>query len=202
MAASYEEIVKKWYDKLRPEFIDLLMSKYRGSKMRLEDAENIYQDIFIAIHENLKEGRIDESKSWRSYVMRIGLNIASKQYRGIGLTEPITRPSGDEEDAYEISLEVQKKIDELSSADDSLYNNADAKDMINEELMHTPEPCASLIRDHYVNGMKDSEILEETERYSSVASIKVTRIRCMKELIKRVKLAFYNAGIIDKKPER
>lgn len=203
MADSYEEIVRKWYDKLRPDFVDLLMSKYKGSKMRLEDAENIYQDIFIAIHDNLEQGRIDESKSWSSYVMRVGLNMASKKYRGIGASEPLTRPIDDEDGGtYEFSAEVQKKIDELSSEDESLYNNPEAQAVLGDELTRTPEPCASLIRYHYYAGLKDSEIVEEMPRYGSAASVKVTRNRCMKELVYRVKLALYYAGIVSEKPEK
>lgn len=203
MAESYEEIVRKWYDKLRPDFLDLLMSKYKGSKLRLEDAENIYQDIFIAIHDNLEQGRIDESMSWRSYIMRIGFNMASKKYRGIGTRESLSGSADDEEvSASELSAEVQKRINEMSEEDDSLYKDPEARAVVGDELTHTPEPCASLIRFHYYAGLKDSEIVEEMPRYGSAASVKVTRNRCMKELVYRVKLGLYRAGIIATKPEK
>lgn len=203
MPESYEEIVRKWYDKLRPDFVDLLMSKYKGSKMRLEDAENIYQDIFIAIHDNLEMGRIDESKSWGSYVMRIGLNMASKKYRLIGVSGSIDE-SGPESGAATSSIprKVEEKIRELSGDDDTIYKNPEAQAVLGDELTRTPEPCASLIRYHYYGGLKDAEIVEEMPRYGSAASVKVTRNRCMKELVYRVKLALYYAGIIDEKPEK
>lgn len=203
MAKSYEEIVKKWYDKLRPEFVDLLMSKYKGSKMRLEDAENIYQDIFIAIHDNLEKGRIDESKSWSNYVMRIGLNMASKKYRLIRLGSSIYESDSNTEEAIStISKKVEEKYKELYGEDETLYNNPEAKAVLGDELTRTPEPCASLIRYHYYGGLKDSEIVEEMPRYGSADSVKVTRNRCMKELVYRVKLALYYAGIINEKPEK
>ena len=55
MAETYEEIVRKWYTMLRGNFTDLLMDRYKNTNMRLADAENIYQDIFVAIHRNMQE---------------------------------------------------------------------------------------------------------------------------------------------------
>ena len=58
MEETYEEIVRKWYMKLRGNFTSILMDRYKKTNMRLADAENIYQDIFIAIHRNIQEVRI------------------------------------------------------------------------------------------------------------------------------------------------
>ena len=70
MAETYEEIVQKWYMRLRGDFTDLLMDKYKKTNMRLADAENIYQDIFIAIHQNIEEGLIGTNCDWSNYIIR------------------------------------------------------------------------------------------------------------------------------------
>ncbi len=201
MAESYDEIVKKWYVRLRGDFTNLLLDKYRKSNMRLEDVENIYQDVFIAIKKNLQEGRIATDTSWSSYIMTVGLNMASKQYRRLGLSRSIDEPSPDEKDTPSATL---KKIDNIlqSMAEDpaDIYNDPDAQSVLGDELIHTPEPCASLIRLHYYSGMKDAEIAALFPRYSSASTVKVTRSRCMKDLVYRVKSALYRAGIIDVKP--
>lgn len=201
MAESYDEIVRKWYVRLRGDFTNLLLDRYRKTNMRLEDVENIYQDVFIAIKKNLQEGRIAANTSWSSYIMTVGLNMASKQYRKVGKSQSIDEPGDDDKNTSSATL---KRIDDIlnfmSEDDTDIYNDPEAHSVLGDELIHTPEPCASLIRMHYYSGMKDAEIANLFPRYSSASSVKVTRNRCMKDLIYRVKLALYYAGIIEEKP--
>ncbi|MDE6792347.1 MAG: hypothetical protein K2J48_04620, partial [Muribaculaceae bacterium] len=68
MENTYEEIVRKWYLQLRPNFTTLLLERYKNSNLTLADVENIYQDIFIAIHKNLKDNRIKPDTNWDSYI--------------------------------------------------------------------------------------------------------------------------------------
>lgn len=203
MAESYEEIVRKWYKKLRPNFIDCLMDKYKGSKMRLEDAENIYQDVFIAIYDNIAKGTIRENTSWNSYIMTIGLNLATKKYRGINKTTSLTERGTEDDDTPEIlAKDVVKALQKLSEDEPDLYSDPEAQALLGEELIHTPEPCASIIRYTYLSGLKDKEITEELDKYNSAQAVKAKRYQCMKDLIYRVKLSLYHAGIINEKPER
>lgn len=204
MEESYEDIVKKWYKKLRPNFIDNLMEKYKGSKMRLEDAENIYQDVFIAIYENIEKGTVRENTSWSSYIMTVGLNMATKKYRGFNKTVALTEKdsSDDDETSEVLAKEVVKEIQKLSTEEPELYQDPEAQALLGEELIHTPEPCASIIRYTYFSGLKDKEITEELDRYNSAQAVKAKRYQCMKDLIYRVKLSLYHAGIINEKPER
>ena len=51
---------------------------YTKHILSLYDAENLYQDTFIAVQENLMLGRIKEDTSWSGYIMTIGMNMASK----------------------------------------------------------------------------------------------------------------------------
>ena len=203
MPDNYEKIVEKWYKKLRPNFIDCLMDKYKGSKMRLEDAENIYQDVFIAIYDNIAKGAIRENTSWKSYIMTIGLNLATKNFRGINKTTSLTDKDPKDDDSPEtIAKEVVKELQKLSNVEPDLYNDPEAQALLGEELIHTPEPCASIIRLTYFSGLKDKEITEELNKYNSAQAVKAKRYQCMKDLIYRVKLSLYHAGIIDTKPER
>lgn len=204
MEESYEDIVRKWYKKLRPNFIDNLMEKYKGSKMRLEDAENIYQDVFIAIYDNIEKGTIRENTSWSSYIMTVGLNMATKKYRGYNKTLSLTEKdtSDDEESSEVLAKEVVKEIQKLSAEEPELYQDPEAQALLGEELIHTPEPCASIIRYTYFSGLKDKEITEELDKYNSAQAVKAKRHQCMKDLIYRVKLSLFHAGIINDKPKR
>lgn len=198
----YEQIVLQWYERLRHDFIDALMARYKNSKMRMEDAENIYQDVFMAIHDNLAEGRVSDDTAWRSYIMRIGLNMASKKYREISRLDNAQAKEGEDDSLEGCITKVREMLRQLPEEEYNMYTDPDTQAVLGEELMRTPEPCASLIRLHYYAGLKDSEILEEMPQYSSRSSVKVVRNRCMKEFIYRVKLGLYTAGIITVKPER
>ena len=213
MAETYEEIVQKWYMRLRGNFTDILMDRYKKTNMRLADAENIYQDIFIAIHQNLQEGRIGSNWDWSNYIIRIGLNMASKKYRVIGKSDSFDET--DPEDGEKLSAKAQRIseiLKELPTQEGvpELYNDPEAHALLGDELTHTPEPCASIIRKTYFSGMSDAEIAEEVVPYrdngkpltDNAKAVKARRWLCMRDLVYRVKLALYNSGIIDEKPEK
>ena len=213
MEESYEEIVQKWYTRLRGGFTDLLMDRYKNTNMRLADVENIYQDVFIAIHRNLEEGRIGANWDWRNYIIRIGLNMASKKYRTI--SRGVSVDESDPEDGEKLSARAQRITDILKelpthAGESELYRDPEAQALLGDQLLHTPEPCASIIRKKYYSNMTDEEIAEETAPYkdngkpvkNNAKAVKARRWLCMRDLVYRVKLALYNAGIIDQKPEK
>lgn len=203
MESTYEEIVRRWYREMRPKFIMMLMDRYAGSRMRLTDAENIYQDVFLAIQENLKEGRIKENTVWSSYIMTIGMNLANNLYRRIGRENYFTyKKDTDADRQEEIDSHIDTLLQSIHGEDDSVYNDEEARELLNEELVHTPEPCASLIKLTYYSDLSDREIMEELPRYGSPVVVRTRRWQCMQDLIYRVKLALFYHGIIDKKPER
>ena len=213
MEETYEEIVQKWYMRLRGHFTNILMDKYKKTNMRLADVENIYQDVFIAIHQNIEEGRIGTNWDWSNYIIRIGLNLASKKYRRIGRLDSLNET--DPEDGEKLSAKA-KKIDDIlkelpsQEGEPDIYNDIEAQALLGDELTNTPEPCASIIRKTYFSNMSDAEIAEEVSPYrdngkSLAVNAKAVRARrwlCMRDLVYRVKLALYNAGIIDEKPEK
>ncbi len=213
MEETYEEIVRRWYLTMRREFTNVLMDRYKGTNMRLADAENIYQDIFIAIRRNIEEGRIGPNWNWSSYIMRIGLNMASKKYRVIGLNDSINEPDADNGEklsakAHKIN-EILQSLPETEGAPD-LYSDPEAHALLGDELTHTPEPCASIIRMTYFGDMTDAEIAQEVSPYrdngkplaDNAKAVKARRWLCMRDLVYRVKLALFTAGIIDSKPEK
>ena len=217
MAESYEEIVRKWYVRLRGNFTDILMDRYKKTNMRLADAENIYQDIFLAIHRNIEKGELALNCDWRNYIIRTGLNMASKKYRMIGRHDSLNET--DQEDGEKLSVRAQKinqRVEELlgeiphPGEEGDIFEDSEAQALLGDELIHTPEPCASIIRGKYYAGMSDVEIAQEVAPYrdngkslsDNAKAVKARRWLCMQDLIYRVKLALYNAGIIDEKPEK
>lgn len=212
MAETYEEIVKKWYLRLRGDFTDVLMQKYRDTDMRLADVENIYQDVFIAIHKNLKEGRIQENTSWEGYIMKVGLNMASKRWRTASRQISVDEADEDSENRSARAKCIADLLitTPVSEDEENITNNPEAYAILGEELNHIPETCASIIRMSYYDNMSDTEIAVSIPHYrdngksvkENAKAIKARRWLCMRDLIYRVKLSLYTSGIIDEKPEK
>ena len=216
MAETYEEIVQKWYVRLRAGFTNILMDIYRDSNLRLADVENIYQDVFIAIHQNLENNRIGSDWDGRNYIIRVGLNMASKKYRLIGRTESLDETDSEESDRLTARSERIQKVTELlrtlptGGDEPELYKDPEAQALLGDELTHTPEPCASIIRGKYFSELSDAEIAGRVSPYcdngkppaDNAKAVKARRWLCMRDLIYRVNLALYNAGIINEKPEK
>ena len=200
MAQNYEDIVRDWYLKLQTPFLRQLTSKYPA--LTIFDAENIYQDTFLAVQNNLLEGRIKEDTSWSSYIMTIGLNMASKAYRKIGKTD--SADDGFDNDGEgsksKTAREVEKLVKNLSEEETALYENEEALSLLGDELTHTPEPCGSIIRLFYYTNMSMDEIATKIG-YKNATTAKAKKSQCMSDLINRVTCALRNAGF-DVKPKK
>ena len=200
MAQNYEDIVRDWYLKLQTPFLRQLTSKYPA--LTIFDAENIYQDTFLAVQNNLLEGRLKEDTSWSSYIMTIGLNMASKAYRKIGKTD--SADDGFDNDGEgsksKTAREVEKLVKNLSEEETPLYENEEALSLLGDELTHTPEPCGSIIRLFYYTNMSMDEIATKIG-YKNATTAKAKKSQCMSDLINRVTCALRNAGF-DVKPKK
>ncbi|MDE6008973.1 MAG: hypothetical protein K2G90_07160 [Muribaculaceae bacterium] len=210
MENTYEEIVRKWYLQLRPNFTTLLLERYKNSNLTLADVENIYQDIFIAIHKNLKDNRIKPDTNWDSYILRIGLNMASKRQRKLGKHDSLEKKEENNFNPDSKTKRISDLLASLPSDDDDpdIHSNAEAQALLGDQLTHTPEPCASIIRLTYYGYMSDKEIAQLIPEYRdngkdasvNAKAVRARRWLCMRDLVYRVKLALFNAGIIDVKP--
>lgn len=164
------------------------------SSLSLYDAENLYQDTFIAVQENLMRGRIKEDTSWSNYIMTIGMNLASKAWRKIGKTDS-TDEGFDDDTGSKTARKVQELLKALPDDKDEkpLYKNEEALSLLGNELTHTPEPCGSIIRLFYYEDMSMDEIAEEIG-YRNATTAKAKKSQCMTDLIKRVTDALRRAG--------
>lgn len=192
---NYEEIVRKWYNKLRPLFQNTLRSQY--SSLSYDTIEDLYQDSFIAVHENLLRGRIKENTSWSSYIIQIGLNLASKDMRHSGITDSIdSSPICDEDGQSMLSREVERLLAVNVESDKSIYTDYEAQQVLGTELNFTPEPCATIIRLYYYDRMSMEDIAVAVNMKNATTA-KSKKSQCMKTLIGRVKDSLKKCGIID-----
>lgn len=194
MEETYEDIVRKWYNKVRPLFVNTL--KKRFTSLSYDDIEDLYQQAFLAVHDNLQAERVREDTSWSSYIIQIGLNLATKELRHAGKTGSIYESSGDNDEGHQqISKTVEQLLSELTTDDEPLYQNIDALSLLGDELNHTPEPCNSIIRLFYYDDMSMEEIAVAVN-FKNAITAKSKKSQCMKTLIERVKRSFKAAELI------
>lgn len=198
MAQNYEDIVRDWYNRLRPAFLRRLTQQYPS--LTLGDAENLYQDTFIAIYDNLLAGRVRQDTSWDSYIMTIGLNLANKVMRKLSVTDNIGSDDDDENCKNVTAHKVELLLKSMPEDDISLSDNLEVQSLLGNELTHTPEPCASIIRYFYYEGMSMDKIADEIG-YRNAQTAKAKKSQCMTDLIKRVTDALNRAGF-DIKPKK
>lgn len=188
---KYENIVRDWYIKLQPRYLGCLMNRY--PQMRLEDARNLYQDTFIAVQRNLHEGRVRENTSWGSYIIQIGLNMASKFMRHAGITDSMDCSEKNNVDEYILSRRIDGILKNMPKEDVSIYDDPEALRILGDEIAHTPEPCNSIIRLFYFDRKKMDDIAEIIG-YNNANTAKVKKSQCMKDFVRRAKKVFRFAG--------
>lgn len=194
MEETYEDIVRKWYNKVRPMFVNTLRKRF--SQLDYDTIENLYQDAFLAVYENLQAGRVREDTSWSSYIIQIGIYLATKELRHSGITDSIYEFGGDNEEGHQqISRTVELLLSQLTTEDESLYQNVNALSLLGEELNYTPEPCNSIIRLFYYDDMSMEEIAVAVN-FKNATTAKSKKSQCMKTLIERVKCSFKVAELI------
>lgn len=191
MTDIYEDIVRQWYNKVRPLFVNTLRKRF--SQLDYDTIENLYQDAFLAVYENLQAERVRDDTSWSSYIIQIGINLATKELRHSGITDSIYESDSDnEEGRMKISRTVEQFLSEGFGDDEPLYKNENALSLLGYELNHTPEPCNTILRLYYYEDLSMDNIAIALN-FKNATTAKTKKSKCMTDLIDRVDCSFKKA---------
>lgn len=193
MEENFEYIVRKYYNRLREPFLRKLTRQYPS--MRLDIAEDLYQEAFIAVQDNIQRGKVRPDTDWNAYILTIGLNMASKEQRHGGITDPFDAMYDDdkEDGNNRLARKVEDIIKEMPEEETALCNNPEVLSRLGNELEHTPEPCGKIIRLFYYTDATMEDIAEETG-LKNAQTAKAKKSQCMTDLINRVTEALRRAG--------
>ena len=193
MEENFEDIVRKYYNRLREPFVRKLTRQYPS--MRLDAAEDLYQEAFIAVQDNIKRGKVRPDTDWNAYILTIGLNMASKEQRHGGITDPFDAMYDDDkkDGNNRLTRKVEDIIKEMPEQEAALCNNPEVLSRLGNELDHTPEPCGKIIRLFYYTDATMEDIAEETG-LKNAQTAKAKKSQCMTDLINRVTEALRCAG--------
>lgn len=191
---EYNQIVNDWYVKLRSYFINNIHSKYPN--LHIEDIEDLYTEAFIATRENMIKGRVASDTNWKSYIFRIGLNMAANKWKQESKkVQALDQNDDDDIDAHE-KFQTKLSLNDLIDEVDDKEALEKRIEIIKREIKYLPEPCETILKDFYLGDFSMTEIMEEIH-YKTTKAVKAMKYRCLTKLKERVMIACKMFNLID-----
>ena len=180
---KYVDVISEWYDSLRTPFVNFIKGQF--SELSYDDIEDIYQNTFIAVYDNIKSGRVREDTTWKSYIFGIGkimaLNLVERSQKRVDMYIPGTNT-------------IRTCVEEVSEDDLPMYKDETALQILDEQVKYLPEPCHTILLMFY-HEKKSLDDISKAVNFKNSQTAKVRKSQCMNKLKIRVKQAFLLAGI-------
>jgi RNA polymerase sigma factor (sigma-70 family) len=163
-----QRMITKIYDKHKDTFIAFARKNYAVPS---EVAQDLYQDAFLALYRNVKNGRLENlTVPLRTYLFQIGKNKICDYFRSKGTLESFpdlfsNADEGDFDRIYEEedSAEERKKL--------VVYNT----------VSYLESPCKEVLTYYYWDEKSMKEIAELMD-YSGPDVAKTQKSKCMKKI--------------------
>jgi len=191
---TYEEIVSRWYSELHDPFVNLIKSRFNG--LFFDEIEDIYQETFLAVHENLHRGSIEADTNWRAYIMRIGLNQTMTYCKAKGKFVTETQAGGDDDDERPDWLSEMAPLE--TQVDETTDDPKERERMIavmNGIMGSLTGKCRDLLPSFYYARMSMEEICQELG-YANTDSAKSQRLKCFNKLKEAVRARLKMMGLL------
>ncbi len=186
MPTDYYEIARCYFEEMKTPFINFLRKNF---KIDYDDIMDIYTNVWIDVRDNIRNGKTERVRNWRSYIFKLGWMQAYKFATRIRHIPSIDDDRFDRE-AFE------KEYTEQKEAEESIYNDPELKAVLAAELSYIPDPCNKILKMYYFDefSMKD---IADSMNYSNSRSANVVRNRCFDRLKQRVLNAVRRLGMLD-----
>jgi len=191
---TYEEIVSRWYRELHDPFVNLIKSRFNG--LFFDEIEDIYQETFLAVHENLHRGSIEADTNWRAYIMRIGLNQTMTYCKAKGKFVTASQAGGDDDDERPDWLSEMAPLE--TQVDETTDDPKERERMIavmNGIMGSLTGKCRALLPSFYYARMSMEEICQELG-YANTDSAKSQRLKCFNKLKEAVRARLKTMGLL------
>ena len=191
---TYEEIVSRWYSELHDPFVNLIKSRFNG--LFFDEIEDIYQETFLAVHENLHRGSIEADTNWRAYIMRIGLNQTMTYCKAKGKFVTASQAGGDDDDERPDWLSEMAPLE--TQVDENTDDPKERERMIavmNGIMGSLTGKCRDLLPSFYYARMSMEEICQELG-YANTDSAKSLRLKCFNKLKEAVRARLKMMGLL------
>lgn len=158
--------------KQREKTIAFLRGSYSLSK---EDCEDVFQESFIILHNNIREGKLDNlTSSVSTYFMAICKNKTMELLRSKGRYISASFEISDENNLRF----SDEKVDTVLSFDTDDNATVEEKEaLVRKIVRNLPSPCDELLWGFYRDGLPMKELANKFN-YASENAVKVTKHRC------------------------
>lgn len=157
---EYERKISLFYETCKEEFFALIRRRY--VEVPMEDIRDLYQEAFIAMHENIRNGRYEERPacSLKTYLFQIGINKMrdhfKKKQKEAGLND---------------YGEQFPDLDEIMEDQDSVYSVVSAMQ----------SPCKEILFAFYWDELSMDEIASRMS-YKDATVAKSQKYRCVRKV--------------------
>ena len=153
------------YEKQRPEFM-LWISKYYQCDD--ETAAEVYQQAFITMFYNIKDGKLTELKSsLKTYLFAIGKNLLRDQFK-------ITQRR---QEILEVAIESQELDTEIIDR----YEQSDKKEVVKQLMAKIGEPCRTVLELFYFKNYAMDAIAAQMDYKTEQIAAK-RKFICLKQM--------------------
>ena len=190
---DFHSMASELYESLKGRFVNFIKSRF--AQLDDDDINDIYNDAFMAAYDNIQAGRVADDTHWGAYIMRIGYNQATTVVKKKSIFVNPQRPDDDDDEE-----QAERRWDNTISLADALGSEDDEQekqqkiDTLLQELEKLKPPCATILIDYYFGEMSLTEIMEALG-FTSMANLKVKKMRCMDSARKLLSVAFKQLAI-------
>lgn len=187
MPYDYNDIVRQFYEELKPLFINFLRNRYIIS---YDDIMDIYNNVWEDVHKNIRKGMVAPGTRWKAYIFQMGENQACKFKK-----RHVQKYDSIDDEQFNLE-EFEKQCNDQREDEGSIYEDPDLQAVLGAELSYIPDPCNKILKLYYYDKLSMREI-SDAMNYKSANSAKTIKNRCLEKLKRRVLDAVRLLGIID-----
>ena len=160
------------------EVLSVLYKKYYNLVLKFivnnsgtqEAAQDIYQETIIVLYENVQKPNFELNCQLQTYIYSIAKRLWLKQLKKNSKT--FLFKDDDENDLVDVSEEITEHLNKESDLD-----------KMNQSLVELGEPCATLIKDFYIQKLSMDDIAEKFG-YTNADNAKNQKYKCLQRLKK------------------
>lgn len=179
-AAGTHKAFERVYQENRTMFINTMRSKRYG--LSDEEILDVYQDAYVALFENIMNGKLTELRSSIStYLISIGRNMALNRLR-----------KQNRKRVFEQSLRKSTTVDEhLDSFDIVVQELNPEQRQLRKNFKELGKKCQEILTLFYFKLMSIQDIIEHTA-YKNPNVVKSQKSRCLRQLKGLMKIEGYD----------
>ena len=174
---GHEEVIVDLYNKHKEEFVNWSFRRY---KIGGEDALDIFQDTMIAFYESIQNGKLQQiTYNVKTYLFAMAKNLIFNKIKF--------------EKRFDHQADPTDKVTVVNIAEKG-FEITDRHHFMIDQLQKLGEPCYSILKLFFYNSYSMEAIALDLN-YKNADVVKSQKLRCIKELKKRVKLNYKKEDI-------